>query len=262
MEVERSKVVGDVVGEDALGMQMSKMEVDDAGEDEVVAEDKGSKGGRKQAPSSTPKPLRKWACASKAVVLKPAVIERTNSNASTVTTCDRCCHYNIKCIPTDGGAQCSNCKAKHYMCSLIPAKENSEGKGGSSATHCTLTATRGRMKAQEKKEAARKPKAFDRVTLSMFLSLPLTFGFTEVSLQILAIVKLFDSSMPLSLWGPFLRCVKVFIEVLTLFGGNWRHTIMSFSQSLASRSHVPNPSNSWWTPWWMHCLLMRRMKWS
>ena len=47
VEAERSEVVGEVVGEDTLGMQISEMEVDDVGEDEVVAEDKGSKGGRK-----------------------------------------------------------------------------------------------------------------------------------------------------------------------------------------------------------------------
>ena len=49
VEAERSKIVEDVAGEDALGTQTSEMEVDDAGEDEVVVEDKGSKGGRKEA---------------------------------------------------------------------------------------------------------------------------------------------------------------------------------------------------------------------
>ena len=46
-EAERSEIVEDVTGEDVLGTQTSEMEVDDAGEDEVVVEDKGSKGGRK-----------------------------------------------------------------------------------------------------------------------------------------------------------------------------------------------------------------------
>ena len=45
--VEKSEVVGEVVGEDALGTQTSEMEVDNVGEDEVVAENVGSKGGRK-----------------------------------------------------------------------------------------------------------------------------------------------------------------------------------------------------------------------
>ena len=47
VEAERSEVVGEFVGEDALGTQTSEMEVDDVGEDEVVAENVGSKGGRK-----------------------------------------------------------------------------------------------------------------------------------------------------------------------------------------------------------------------
>ena len=59
VEAERSEIVEDIAGEDALGTQTSEMEVDDAGEDKVVAEDKGSKGGRKQAPSSPPKLSRK-----------------------------------------------------------------------------------------------------------------------------------------------------------------------------------------------------------
>ena len=125
-EAERSEVVGEVVGEDTLGTQTSEMEVDDVGEDEVVAEDKGSKGGRKRAPSSPPKLLRKRTCASIAVLSKPTVIERTDSSASAVTACDRCRQYNIKCTPTDVGARCANCKAKHYRCSHVPAKEGSE----------------------------------------------------------------------------------------------------------------------------------------
>ena len=103
-EAERSEALGDVVREDALGTQASEMEVDDAGEDKVVAEDTMPKGGRKWAPSLPPKPLRKWACALKAIVLKPVVVERSNSNASVVSPCNQCCHYNIKCIPTDEGA--------------------------------------------------------------------------------------------------------------------------------------------------------------
>ena len=59
VEAERSEVVGEFVGEDVLGTQTSKMEVDDVGEDEVVAENVGSKGGRKRAPSSPPKLSRK-----------------------------------------------------------------------------------------------------------------------------------------------------------------------------------------------------------
>ena len=103
-EAERSEIVEDVTGEDALGTQMSEMEVDDAGEGEVVVEDKGSKGGRKRAPSSPPKLSRKQTHASTAVVSKPIVVKRKDSSASAVTSCERCCQHNIKCTPTDAGA--------------------------------------------------------------------------------------------------------------------------------------------------------------
>ena len=46
-EAEESEVTGVTVIEDKGGAQVSEMEVDDAGEDEVVVEDLKSKGGRK-----------------------------------------------------------------------------------------------------------------------------------------------------------------------------------------------------------------------
>ena len=108
-EAEESEVTGVTVIEDKVGAQVSEMEVDDAGEDEVVVEGLKSKGGRKRAPSSPPKPSRKRTRASTAIGSKPAVIERTDSSASAVTACDRCRYHNIKCTPTDAGARCSNC---------------------------------------------------------------------------------------------------------------------------------------------------------
>ena len=98
---------------------------------------------------------------------KSLVIEAAPNNVSMATTCEWCCHFNTKCIPTDKGAQCANCKVKHYRCLLIPAKEGSEGKGGSSGMHCSMTVAEGKAKAQEKKEVVKKVKAFDRVMLSM-----------------------------------------------------------------------------------------------
>ena len=47
VEVEESEVTGVAVIEDKVGAQVSEMEVDDMGEDEVVVEDLKSKGGRK-----------------------------------------------------------------------------------------------------------------------------------------------------------------------------------------------------------------------
>ena len=102
-------------------------------------------------------------------------MEKADSKLSMVNTCNRCCHFEIKCVPTDGGASCSNCKAKHYKCSLVPSKEGSEGKGVTSGMQHLKTVTGGRAKAQEKKEAAKKVKAFHRVTLGMFLFLFLSF---------------------------------------------------------------------------------------
>ena len=104
VEVERSKVVGEFVGEDVLGTQTSEMEVDDVEEDEVVVENVGSKGGRKRAPSSPPKLLRKRTRALTAVGSKPTIIERMDSSASAVTACNRCRQHNIKCTPTGVGA--------------------------------------------------------------------------------------------------------------------------------------------------------------
>ena len=123
VEVERSKVMEEGMVEDVFGMQMSEMEVDDAGEDEVVAENKGTKGGRKWAPSSPPKLSRKQACASMTITSKPMVMEKANSKLSMVNTCNRCCHFEIKCNPTDRGTRHSNCKVKHYKCSLVLSKE-------------------------------------------------------------------------------------------------------------------------------------------
>ena len=104
VEAEESEVTGVAVIEDKVGAQVSEMEVDDAGEDEVVVEDLKSKGGKKRAPSSPPKPSRKRTCASTAIGSKPTVIERTDSSASVVTACDWCRYHNIKCTPTDVGA--------------------------------------------------------------------------------------------------------------------------------------------------------------
>ena len=76
VEVEESEVTGVAIIEDKVGAQVSEMEVDDAGEDEVVVEDLKSKGGRKQAPSSPPKPSRKQTRMLMAIGSKPTVIER------------------------------------------------------------------------------------------------------------------------------------------------------------------------------------------
>ena len=104
-----------------------------------------------------------------AIELKLLVIERTDSSASVVTACDWCHYHNIKCTPTDAGAQCSNCKAKHYKCSLVPMKESSELKTSSLGVLLMKITVGGQTKAQEKKDVAKKAKAFHGVMLGMFL---------------------------------------------------------------------------------------------
>lgn len=58
-EVERGEVTGEEVIKEVLGTQISEMEVNDEGEDELVAEEKKLRGGREWALSSPPKPSRK-----------------------------------------------------------------------------------------------------------------------------------------------------------------------------------------------------------
>ena len=239
-EAERSEVVEDVPGEDALGMQTSKMEVDDVGEDEVVVEDKGSKGGRKRAPSSPPKLSRKRTHASTAVMSKPIVIERKDSSATVVTSCEWCRQHNIKCTPTDAGARCLNCKAKHYKCSLVPTKEGSEMKTVLSGARLMRIAIGGPTKAQEKKEAAKKAKAFRGVTLSMFFFL-FFLVFTDVSLQTQGVANSLGRSTPLSPLENSSKCVRGFVAASTLSSGDWRLTTTSCSRSSTSGRLVRGP---------------------
>ena len=48
--------------------------------------------------------------------------------------CWRCVKHGVQCIMLSGGAQCENCRAKHYGCSLVPPKEVVGGKGGPSGS--------------------------------------------------------------------------------------------------------------------------------
>ena len=49
---------------------------------------------------------------------------------STGGPCWRCVRHGVQCIVLSGGAQCENCRVKHYRCSLVPLKEVVGGKGG------------------------------------------------------------------------------------------------------------------------------------
>ena len=239
-EAERSEVVEDVTGEDVLGTQTSEMEVGDVGEDEVVVEDKGSKGGRKRAPSLPPKLSRKQTRASTTVVSKPIVVERKDSSATAVTSCEWCRQHNIKCTPTDAGAQCLNCKAKHYKCSLVPAKEGLEMKTTSLGARLMRIAVGGPIKVQEEKEAAKKAKAFRGVTLSMFFFL-FFLVFADVSLQTQGVANSLGRSTPLSPRENSSKHVRGSVAASTPSSGDWRHTTTSCSRSSMSERLVQGP---------------------
>ena len=123
VEAEESKVTGVAIIEDKVGAQVSEMEVDDVGEDEVVVEDLKSKGGRKRAPSLPPKPSRKQMCVLTAIGSKPMVIERMDSSASAVTACDRCRYHNIKCTPTDAVLDAQIARQSTTSAPLFPRRK-------------------------------------------------------------------------------------------------------------------------------------------
>ena len=53
---------------------------------------------------------------------------------STANPCWRCVRHKAVCIVPSSGAQCENCRAKHYGCSLVLPKEVVGGKGGPSGS--------------------------------------------------------------------------------------------------------------------------------
>ena len=161
-EAEKSEVTGE-----GAGGNSAEMDVDDEGEDEVEVTMERPKGGRKRAPSSPPKPSRKRARASTALAPKPLPDAKAPSVSRLAVACDRYRHYNIQCVPTDEGARCSNCKAKHYKCSLVPAKEGSEPKGLSSGVRRLKVAAVVPPRAQDKQSRKKVP-ALSGVTLGEF----------------------------------------------------------------------------------------------
>ena len=53
---------------------------------------------------------------------------------STGRLCERCLKYWIECVVVRGGAQCDNCQAQHYGCSLMPVREVVGSRGGPSGS--------------------------------------------------------------------------------------------------------------------------------
>ena len=141
--------MGEVEGSEAVGMeevgttggtQSSVMEVDEEGEDEVVVVEVQRGETRKRAPLLPPKSLRKRVQAGTVTQMpvgsqvKGSSVQGSQAGmgtaVSTANPCWRCVKHRVKCVVPSSGAQCENCQAKHYGCSLVPPKEVMGGKGG------------------------------------------------------------------------------------------------------------------------------------
>ena len=133
-----------------------------------------------------------------------------------------------------------NCKAKHYKCSLVPAKEGSEMKTVPSGARLTKIAVGGPIKAQEKKEAAIKAKAFRGVTLSMFFFL-FFLVFADVSLQTQDVANSLGRLMPLFPRENSSKHVRGFVAASTPSSGDWRLTTTSCGRSSTSGRLVRGP---------------------
>ena len=142
-EAEESEAVGmEEVGMTG-GTQLSAMEVDEEGEDEVVVVEEVKRGEtRKRVPSSPPKLSRKRVRAGMATQMpvgsqvKGGSVPGSQVGMGTMgrmgKPCWRCVKHGVQCIMLSAGARCENCRAKHYRCSLVPPKEVVGGKGGPS----------------------------------------------------------------------------------------------------------------------------------
>ena len=144
-EAEGSKAVGTEEVGTTGGTQSLAMEVDEEGEDEVVVVEEVKRGEtRKWALSSLPKSSRKRVQAGTATqTLVGSQVKGSSRQGSQVgmgtvvsmaNLCWRCVKHKMVCIVLSGGAQCENCQAKHYGCSLVPPKEVMGGKGGLSGS--------------------------------------------------------------------------------------------------------------------------------
>ena len=174
-EAEESEAIGmEEVGTTG-GTQLSAMEVDEEEEDEVVVVEEVKRGEmRKWAPSSPPKSSRKRVRAGMVTQTlagsqaKGGLVQGSQAGmgtaVSTANPCWRCVRHKTVCIVPSGGAQCENCRVKHYGCSLVLPKEVVGGKGGASGSQKGKTVevsqqVKGAMGSQTKGRArkAQKP---------------------------------------------------------------------------------------------------------
>ena len=132
------------------------MEVDEEGEDEVIVVEEAKQGEtRKRAPSSSPKLSRKRVQAGMVTQMLGSSVQGSQAGlgnvGSMVKPCWRCVKHQVQCIMATEGAQCDNCQAKHYGCSLVPPKESGGGRGGASGTQKVKVAEGSQMKGWARK---------------------------------------------------------------------------------------------------------------
>ena len=157
VEAEGDEAAGTEEVEESGRVETSVMEVDEGGESEVVTAEKGKRsGGRKRAPSSPPKQSRKRAHAATATQTTAGSQARMESTGSVGIGCKRCIRQGIVCVAVDGGARCTNCKAKHYGCSLVVGKEVPRGKGGPSGSQLARSAIGSQPKGKAKRAKSAK----------------------------------------------------------------------------------------------------------
>ena len=145
VEAEGSKAIGMEEYGTTGGTQSSAMEVDEEGEDGVVVVEEVKRGEmRKRAPSLLPKLSRKRVRAGMATQtpagsqVKGGSVQGSQAGmgtaVSTANLCWRCVKHRVECVMLSGGAQCENCRVKHYGCLLVLPKEVVGGRGGPSGS--------------------------------------------------------------------------------------------------------------------------------
>ena len=125
LEVDsEAEEMGDPEGSEAIGTtggtQLSVMEVDKEGEDEVVVVEEAKQGEmRKRAPSSLPKSSRKRVQAGTVTQtpagsqVKGGLVQGSQVEMGTIGSmggpCWRCVKHGVQCIMLSGRARCENC---------------------------------------------------------------------------------------------------------------------------------------------------------
>ena len=165
-EVEGDKVTGMEEVKETGWMVALAMEVDADGESEVMAVEKGQRsGGQKRVLLSPPKQLRKRAHTATVMQMTTGSQVKMDSTRHIGIGCEWCVQQSIMCVAVDGGTRCANCKAKHYGCLLVVAKEVLRGKGGPSGLQQARVVVGSQMRAKVRRGKGAKGAALRGVTL-------------------------------------------------------------------------------------------------